>query len=265
MSDDADPSKDARLRAQESWGRYRTSALILIAALTIAGVAWVLCGRVNATTNAPPATGTPGATGKQAPLAQPDGEGTDTPAAGAGSGATTGTIDSVSAEGLTMIMSDGSIVSVTVNGATAIIKSAAEKLSDLATGDTVLVIGETDSSGDISAFLINARSTGPAGPDSATGVPDGSGPVGVAFAAGTVESRSSESLVVKLADGSTVTVITDGTTIVTRSTSATISDLATGDTINVVGGSDSNGSIVASVITEGFAGLAETGASRGSS
>jgi hypothetical protein len=73
---------------------------------------------------------------------------------------TSGTITSIDGDTVTLKAIDGSTVKVTTSGATTITKSDTAKVTDLAAGETVTVIGTTDSSGNVTATTVTEGATG---------------------------------------------------------------------------------------------------------
>lgn len=69
-------------------------------------------------------------------------------------GFTTGTIVSVSGNTVVLKEANGTQVTVTTSGTTSVTKSSKASVSDLAAGDTIRVIGTTDSSGNVTATTI---------------------------------------------------------------------------------------------------------------
>jgi len=144
------------------WTRYLTPALALVAALIVGGVAGVLIGQSTASSsNASSVRGGFNAPGGGVPSGFPGGQG----GAGAGTngargGFTSGTISSISGDTISVKLADGSTVKVTTSGTTTVTKSSTAKVSDLAEGETITVIGQADSSGDVTATRISEGATG---------------------------------------------------------------------------------------------------------
>ncbi len=140
--------------AKKSWTRFLTPALALVAALIVGGVAGVLIGQnTAAASNASSARGGFG-TG-QGGFGGGAGTGNGTGAAGgARGGFTAGTITSIDGSTITLKLTDGSTVKVSTSGSTTVTKSSTAKVSDLATGETITVTGQTDSSGGVTATRI---------------------------------------------------------------------------------------------------------------
>ena len=152
------PTVSAAPAAKKRWTRYLTPALALIAALIVGGVACVLIGQ-----NTAPASnisGLPGGFPSGFP-GQGGGQGQNggTPG-GAGGGFASGTITSVDGSTITIKKSDGTTVKVTTSDSTTVTKSSTAKVSDLSTGDTITVIGQADSSGDVTATRISEGDAG---------------------------------------------------------------------------------------------------------
>jgi hypothetical protein len=146
----------------KSWTRYLTPALALVAALIVGGVAGVLIGQNTASaSNASPVRGGfpggghgfPGSGGGQG------GAGTGTAGGGRG-GFTAGTITSIDGGTITLKEADGTTVKVSTGDSTTVTKSSTAKVSDLSTGETITVIGQADSSGDVTATRISEGDAG---------------------------------------------------------------------------------------------------------
>jgi hypothetical protein len=134
--------------------RWLTPALAVVAALAIGIFGGILIGHSNAsaTTNTSQAGGFPGG-----------GTGTGAEGAGtgrAGGGFTSGTITSIDGDTVTLKTTDGSTVKVTTSGTTTVTKSDTATVSDLAKGETVTVVGTTDSSGNVTATTVTEGTTG---------------------------------------------------------------------------------------------------------
>jgi hypothetical protein len=158
------PSAPVAAAPQAKWTKYLTPALALVAALIVGGVAGVLIGQSTvSSSNASSVRGGFGGTGG-APgyggFGGQGGAGTGTGAARGGGGFTSGTISSISGDTITVKLSDGSTVKVTTTGTTTVTKSSTEKVSDLAEGETITVIGRPDSSGDVAATRISEGTGG---------------------------------------------------------------------------------------------------------
>jgi len=69
-------------------------------------------------------------------------------------GFTAGTITSIDGGTITLKLADGSTVKVTTSGSTTVTKTDPSTVSELATGDTTTVIGQPDSSGNVTATRI---------------------------------------------------------------------------------------------------------------
>jgi len=87
------------------------------------------------------------------------GQGGDGPGTGQLSGGrgvlTAGTISSIDGDTITLKLADGSTVKVSTSGSTSVTKTSTAKVSDLAAGDTITVIGKADSSGNVTATRIS--------------------------------------------------------------------------------------------------------------
>jgi len=151
---DAGPVTAAPAPATKRWTRFVTPALALIAAVIIGGVGGVLIGQNTASpSNASEIRGGfgPGQGG--------DGPDTGQLSGGRG-GLTAGKITSIDGDTITLTLADGSTVKVSTSGSTSVTKTSKAKVSDLKTGDSVTVIGEADSSGNVTATRISEGDAG---------------------------------------------------------------------------------------------------------
>lgn len=160
-----EPSTTVAPAAKKSWTRFLTPALALIAALIVGGVAGVLIGQNTASANNASSVrggfpggqggeGFPGFGGGQA------GPGAGTGTAGGRGGFTAGTITSISGGTITLKKADGTTITVSTTGSTTVTKSSTAKVSDLATGQTITVIGQADASGNVAATRISEGAAG---------------------------------------------------------------------------------------------------------
>jgi hypothetical protein len=148
----------------KNWTRFLTPALALVAALIVGGVAGVLIGQNTASTSNASSVrggfpgggeGFPGFGGGQG------GAGAGNGAAGGGRGGfTAGTITSIDGGTITLKLTDGSTVKVSTSDSTTVTKSSTAKVSDLSTGETITVVGQPDSSGDVTATRISEGDAG---------------------------------------------------------------------------------------------------------
>jgi preprotein translocase subunit YajC len=171
---------------------------------------------------------------------------------------TAGEITSIDGDTLTVESDDGSTTTVSTSDDTVVRESAEGSADDLAEGDHVLVTGEADDDGGITAEAVvdngDAELTIAGGPDGA-GPPnvDGEAPEGLPAppdgaelpdgaemtrgfpTAGELTSIDGDTLTVETADGETVTVtLTDDTT-VTVNQDLEVDDLEEGDEVRVMG------------------------------
>lgn len=79
---------------------------------------------------------------------------------GAGGGFTSGEITAIDGSTVTIKASDGSTVTVSTTDGTTVRTTTDASVSDLGVGDTVTVIGSTDSSGTVTAQAITEGATG---------------------------------------------------------------------------------------------------------
>jgi hypothetical protein len=156
------PAAGAATPAKKNWTRFLTPALALVAALIVGGVAGVLIGQSTASasnaSSVRPGAGTgQGGEGGFGGFGNRQGTGTGTgtgTAGGARGGFTAGTITSIDGGTITLKLTDGSTVKVSTSDSTTVTKSSTAKVSDLATGETITVTGQADSSGDVTATRI---------------------------------------------------------------------------------------------------------------
>ena len=90
-------------------------------------------------------------------------------AGGAGGGAITGTVTVVSGDKLYVTAADGSVYTVTTSGSTVINVTKSGSLSLLKPGQTVVIAGTNDNSGDVTATSITASSTSSTSGTNSTG------------------------------------------------------------------------------------------------
>jgi hypothetical protein len=149
--------------AKKSWTRFLTPALALLAALIVGGVAGVLIGQNTASANnASSIRGgfANGQGGEGFPgFGNHGGAGTGTGGTGTTGGArggfTAGTITAIDGDTITVKEADGTTVKVSTSDSTTVTKTDTSKVSDLSTGETITVIGQADSSGNVTATRIS--------------------------------------------------------------------------------------------------------------
>lgn len=132
----ATPSRTKQAR------RWITPVLAGVAAVAIGLFGGILIGHSTASSSSSQSAGTRGGFGGAA-------------GGGAGGGFTAGTIASIDGGTITLTLTDGSKVKVTTGTSTTVTKSAAGKVSDLATGETVTVRGTKDSNGNVTATSVS--------------------------------------------------------------------------------------------------------------
>jgi preprotein translocase subunit YajC len=155
-SETPQPAAPAAGPPKKKWTRYLTPALALVAALVVGGVAGVFIGQSTAQAS-------PQRTGFGQNGGFPRGEGFgggqrlggQGGAPGGSGGFTAGTIESVDGGTLTLKLADGSTVKVTTSDSTRVSETTESSVSKLKKGDTVTVIGQKDSSGDVTADSIS--------------------------------------------------------------------------------------------------------------
>lgn len=130
--------------------RWITPVLAGVAAVAIGLFGGILIGHSTASSSSSQSAGTRGGFGGAAGGGAGGGF-----AGGAGGGFTAGTIASIDGGTITLTLTDGSKVKVTTGTSTTVTKSAAGKVSDLATGEKVTVRGTKDSSGNVTATSVS--------------------------------------------------------------------------------------------------------------
>jgi endonuclease YncB( thermonuclease family) len=137
---------------KKSPARFITPALALVAALVLGGVGGVLIGQNTASASGPSAFG---------PGGGPQFQSGDLP----GGGFTSGTVSAIDGDSFTVTLADGSTVTVTTTADTTVTTTNEATVADLAEGDTVRVIGETDDDGNVTATSVSEGDLGFGGPD----------------------------------------------------------------------------------------------------
>ena len=149
------PSGPPPAAQKSNWTKYGTPALALVAALIVGGVAGVVIGQSTASNTASSVT----RGGFSAGGAGGAGGGFGGAGGGAGAAArggfTAGTITAINGSTLTVKLADGSTVQVDTSSSTAVTKTSKASVSDLASGDTVTVVGAKDASGAVTATRIS--------------------------------------------------------------------------------------------------------------
>jgi len=152
-ADATEPAATA-MTATKKRTRLLTPALALVATLIVGGVAGVLIGQSTASpSNASLVQNGFG------PRQGGDGPGTGQLNGDRG-GLTAGTITSIDGDTITVKLADGSTVKVSTSGSTTVTKTSKAKVSDLAKGDTITVVGQADSSGNVTATRISEGDAG---------------------------------------------------------------------------------------------------------
>ena len=144
-----------------------------------------------------------------------------------------GTVSDVSSTGFKVTTRDGSVWTITVNGTTEYRYGTGDgSLSDVTNGTTVVVLGE--SAGDNALTALTVQVAGD-------------------HVAGTVKSKTSDTIVITRRDGTTVTIHVDGDTTyrVEGVESADLGDVAVDMAIGVSGRARSDGSIDADTVDAG--------------
>jgi hypothetical protein len=145
---DTPPARKTALR------RFITPGLAVLAALAIGVFGGILISHGTSGTTQASSTqrgtfggaeggGTPGGTG-----------------ATGGGNFTSGTISAVDGDTVTLTLTDGSTVKVKTSTDTTVTKSDTAAVTDLKKGETVTVIGTTDSSGNVTATTVTEGATG---------------------------------------------------------------------------------------------------------
>jgi hypothetical protein len=163
----------------------------------------------------------------------------------------TGTLKSVDGTTVVVQTADGSTRNVTTSPSTYVVEVAAGGLSDVHTGNRVLVRGTSSSDGTIAAAhvqvlpagLSHAPGKGPARPGSQVGLQLG-------LAIGTVAGQTANGFTVVGGDGSQVSISTSPTTTVINTIKTDVGALRVGHQV-VAGGTDAaDGSLNAAEVTE---------------
>ncbi|MET4781101.1 DUF5666 domain-containing protein [Glaciihabitans sp. UYNi722] len=146
--------------------RWITPLLGVVAALAIGLFGGILIGHNTASANQ--AGGPAGFRGGAA------GGGT---AQAARANFTSGTIESIEGDSITLKLTDGSTLKVTTGSDTAVSKTEKSTVDDLAKGDRVAVVGKADANGDVAATSVSEGATvggfGGGGRTPPTGTPTG--------------------------------------------------------------------------------------------
>ena len=139
---------------KKSPARFITPALALVAAVGIGIFGGVLIGQNTASS----AT----ASGQGGFAGGPGGatDGTAPTGGGQGGGFTSGSVVSVDGDTVVIESSDGTQVTITTSTDTSVTTTEESSVSELAEGDTVTVIGETDDDGNVTATSISEGETG---------------------------------------------------------------------------------------------------------
>lgn len=137
---------------KKSPARFITPILALVAALGIGLFGGVLIGQNTATSSqsSGPGQGQGG----------PGGTAGDAPTGGGMGGFTSGTVTAVDGDTVTLKLTDGSTVKVTTTADTTVTTTKESAVGDLAEGDTLTVMGEADSDGNVAATSITEGATG---------------------------------------------------------------------------------------------------------
>lgn len=148
-----------------------------------------------------------------------------------------GTVSDVSSSGFKVTNRDGSVWTITVNGATKVeFGSGTGSMADVTNGTDAVVLGETTGDNALTALTVRVA------PDRAIG---------------TVTSKTADTIVVTQRDGTSITVHVDSSTTyrVAGVTSAKLSDVAVDMAIGVSGRARADGSIDADVVMAGTGGM----------
>jgi hypothetical protein len=188
---------------------------------------------------------------------------------------TAGTITAIDGSTLTVKSAAGKSVQVATTGSTRITVTTSVALTAVSTGDTVTVTGSRSGTTLAATRVVDVgASTGLGGSGAPGGFAGGQPPAGRSgygfgggdrpragaltagrFAFGTVTQVSGSQLRVRSFDGTTLTVTTSSSTTVTKRTRSNVGALHVGQSIVAVGSTASDGTVSATAITEGEAGL----------
>jgi hypothetical protein len=206
------------------------------------------------------ATGTSGAAGQPAAASNGSNGSNGLPTNRRG---VAGTIQSISGSTLNVAGRNGQVVKVITSASTKVTKVTSASVSDIGNGDVVLVVGANSGTNSVAADRISIMST------TGTG---GNGPGGAGLrrpfagggaTVGAVSSANNGTLTVTEADGTAVTVTTSGTTTVSKTVGSSVADLATSQSVVVRGTANADGSLNATQIQVGGAGLSPSGFGQG--
>ena len=139
---------------KKSPARFITPVLALVAAVGIGIFGGVLIGQNTAS------TATAGGQGGFSGGPGGSTDGTAPTGGGQGGGFTSGSVVSVDGDTVVIESSDGTQVTVTTSTDTSVTTTEESAVSELAEGDTVTVIGETDDDGNVTATSISEGAAG---------------------------------------------------------------------------------------------------------
>jgi hypothetical protein len=164
-----------------------------------------------------------------------------------------GTVASVDGSRFTVTTPMGDTVTVATSSSTTFLASSAGPLSDIKTGDNVVVMGTTSGNTvdaqritDSGAMALGEPGGGPPGPS-----PAGAGGPPTT---GVVESVSGTSYAITTASGSTLTVNTSPSTVVNLVKTSSLAALKAGDRVQVTNATGSDGTVSATTVRIGDVG-----------
>ncbi len=186
-----------------------------------------------------------------------------TPAAGQAFGlGTTGTVQSVNGNTITLTTQNGSPAKATVSDSTTYVKNATITVADIKVGDTVTVIGAAAADGSVSAQQVTvgavtqafggAAALGGAGRQGAAGGQGGAASqAGAAALSGSVQKAEGNTLTVAVTGGQPTKVLVSADTRLRKTETATLADVSAGSQVTITGQTGSDGSITALAVLVG--------------
>lgn len=189
--------------------------------------------------------------------------GTAAGAAFLGGRGTSGTVESINGNTLTVKAQDGTTIKATVAATTTYTTNVAVTAADIKTGDDVTVIGQAAASGGVITATqvtvgsgLAAAALGGAGRPAIVAGQGGTGGVGrtggaavqagsVTFVTGTVQKVEGNTLTVTGQDGTTSTVTLTADTRLTKVTAGSLSDVKPGAQVTIIGQAGADGAIAA--------------------
>lgn len=138
------PEATAPTSVPESRRGWIGRTLALVAALAVGCAGGILIGHSTATGAQPAPTATYARQLRASPA----------PGGRAGAGFTSGTIVSINGDTIIVQAADGTQKSITTTASTKVTQTSAGSVSGLTTGETITVVGTTDSTGNVTATTV---------------------------------------------------------------------------------------------------------------